>query len=436
MRESSRRMYRISSYMIANTVVFHPFPSPGLFSSPFLYTGCRAQSHAKRATHSYASSWGSFFLFSGYFLPKESIPKYWLFMYYVSLYRYPLDTLLINEYGGSMRGKCFYWQDEDRGICALTGRRRVEGARPRRRHEVGQRRHHVWVSSCSTGCCVGFCWATRPTRRRPAPERTTTGAAAARGAPRRGGWEEGRGRGEEAAGRPPGSKNKPKPPVVITRESEAAMRPVVLEVGGGCDVLGGVSAFALRHRVGVSVLSGSGAVAGVALRHPSAPASTVALHGRFDLLSLSGTLLPPGAFTPAAASSSPSSASASASLRLLPPPPPAPARRRSSSRLPYPTSAAAEEAAPEEEDAEEKDDAAAEADAKQVAPPPPPPPPLYGAPAALAGQLGRRHPHPTPTHTPPPTTTTPHHHDMVLWAQPSSARAPSTQPPPHPSHHY
>ncbi|XP_020087347.1 AT-hook motif nuclear-localized protein 23-like, partial [Ananas comosus] len=111
--------------------------------------------------------------------------------------------------------------------------------------------------------------------------------------------------GRKPRGRPPGSKNKPKPPVVITRESEAAMRPVVLEVGGGCDVLGGVSAFALRHRVGVSVLSGSGAVAGVALRHPSAPASTVALHGRFDLLSLSGTLLPPGAFTPAAASSSP-----------------------------------------------------------------------------------------------------------------------------------
>ncbi|RLM60516.1 AT-hook motif nuclear-localized protein 28-like [Panicum miliaceum] len=95
-------------------------------------------------------------------------------------------------------------------------------------------------------------------------------------------------------GRPPGSKNKPKPPVVVTRESEGAMRPVVLELAAGCDVVAAVAAFARRRRVGVSVLCGRGAVAAVRLRLATSPttASTVTLHGRFEVLSLSGTLLP------------------------------------------------------------------------------------------------------------------------------------------------
>lgn len=93
-------------------------------------------------------------------------------------------------------------------------------------------------------------------------------------------------------GRPPGSKNKPKPPVVITRDSEAAMRPVVLEISPGSDVLECISGFAGRRCVGVSVLSASGSVANVTLRHPTLHASTLTLHGRFDMLSLAGTFLP------------------------------------------------------------------------------------------------------------------------------------------------
>lgn len=106
-------------------------------------------------------------------------------------------------------------------------------------------------------------------------------------------------------GRPRGSKNKAKPPVIITRESEAALRPVVLEVAAGCDVVAAVSAFARRRGVGVSVLCGRGSVAAVSLRLPTSPttASTVTLHGRFEVLALSGTVLslpaapPPPAFS-------------------------------------------------------------------------------------------------------------------------------------------
>ncbi|KAL0324796.1 UNVERIFIED_CONTAM: AT-hook motif nuclear-localized protein 26 [Sesamum radiatum] len=47
---------------------------------------------------------------------------------------------------------------------------------------------------------------------------------------------------------------------------------------------------------GVCVLSGSGTVTNVTLRQPAAPAgSVVTLHGRFEILSLSGTVLPPPA---------------------------------------------------------------------------------------------------------------------------------------------
>ncbi|EAZ31804.1 hypothetical protein OsJ_15960 [Oryza sativa Japonica Group] len=44
-------------------------------------------------------------------------------------------------------------------------------------------------------------------------------------------------------GRPPGSKNKPKPPVIITRESANTLRAKILEVGSGCNFFECVSTF-------------------------------------------------------------------------------------------------------------------------------------------------------------------------------------------------
>ncbi|XP_042508776.1 AT-hook motif nuclear-localized protein 25-like [Macadamia integrifolia] len=97
-------------------------------------------------------------------------------------------------------------------------------------------------------------------------------------------------------GRPPGSKNKPKPPIIVTRDSPNALRSHVLEVSAGADVVESVSNYARRRGRGVCVLSGGGAVANVTLRQPAAPAgSVVTLHGRFEILSLSGTVLPPPA---------------------------------------------------------------------------------------------------------------------------------------------
>ncbi|MQM19591.1 hypothetical protein Taro_052598 [Colocasia esculenta] len=99
-------------------------------------------------------------------------------------------------------------------------------------------------------------------------------------------------------GRPPGSKNKPKPPIIVTRDSPNSLRSHVLEVNSGADVVECVMEYARRRGRGVCVLSGSGSVANVSIRQPGAapPGSLVAtLRGRFEILSLTGTVLPPPA---------------------------------------------------------------------------------------------------------------------------------------------
>ncbi|XP_057441918.1 AT-hook motif nuclear-localized protein 15-like [Lotus japonicus] len=101
------------------------------------------------------------------------------------------------------------------------------------------------------------------------------------------------GGGRRPRGRPPGSKNKPKPPVVITKESPNALLSHILEVAGGSDVAECIATFANRRHRGVSVLSGSGVVTNVTLRQPAAPSGVVSLQGRFEILSLSGAFLPP-----------------------------------------------------------------------------------------------------------------------------------------------
>ncbi|GAV70331.1 DUF296 domain-containing protein [Cephalotus follicularis] len=93
-------------------------------------------------------------------------------------------------------------------------------------------------------------------------------------------------------GRPPGSKNRPKPPIVITKESPNSLRSHVLEICSGSDICESIANFAQRRHRGVSVLSGSGIVTNVTLRQPAAPGGVITLHGRFEILSLSGAFLP------------------------------------------------------------------------------------------------------------------------------------------------
>ncbi|KAM5578295.1 ABC transporter G family member 10-like [Rosa sericea] len=153
MRECSRGAYRISSYVISNTIVFLPFllGVALLYSTPvYWFVGLRREidgflyfclvvwmvilmSNSVVACFSalvpnfimgtslVAGIMGSFFLFSGFFIPNEDIPKYWIFMHYLSLFKYPLECFMINEYGGQqgrkrclqrVEGNCFMYGDQ------------------------------------------------------------------------------------------------------------------------------------------------------------------------------------------------------------------------------------------------------------------------------------------------------------------------------------
>ncbi|KAL8539083.1 hypothetical protein ACS0TY_000903 [Phlomoides rotata] len=100
------------------------------------------------------------------------------------------------------------------------------------------------------------------------------------------------GSGRRPRGRPPGSKNRPKAPIVITKESANALRSHVLEIGSGSDILETIAGYAQRRHFGVAVLSGSGVVTNVTLRQAAAPGGVLTLQGRFEILSLSGAFLP------------------------------------------------------------------------------------------------------------------------------------------------
>ncbi|KAG6437433.1 hypothetical protein SASPL_102350 [Salvia splendens] len=96
-------------------------------------------------------------------------------------------------------------------------------------------------------------------------------------------------------GRPAGSKNKPKPPIIITRDSANALKAHAMELVSGCDIAENLIGFARRKQRGVCVLSATGFVTNITLRQPSSSGSIVTLHGRFEILSLLGSVLPPPA---------------------------------------------------------------------------------------------------------------------------------------------
>ncbi|CAN1751398.1 ABC transporter G family member 8 [Linum perenne] len=157
LREASEGLYRISSYLLANTLVFLPYflvvsiiYSVSLYflvglcatwqafayflivvwiillmaNSFVLFLSSVAPNYIAGTTLVTVILAG-FFLFSGYFISEASMPKYWLFMHYLSMYKYALDALLVNEYSCHV-DECFFWLGEGRsgissGACVVTG---------------------------------------------------------------------------------------------------------------------------------------------------------------------------------------------------------------------------------------------------------------------------------------------------------------------------
>lgn len=151
LRETSSGVYRLSSYLVANTLVFLPYLlaiaiiySVSIYflvglcaswqafayfvlviwvivlmaNSFVLFLSSLAPNYIA-GTSLVTILLGAFFLFSGYFISQDSMPKYWLFMHFLSMYKYALDALLINEYS-CLVSKCFLWYDETH-TCMVTG---------------------------------------------------------------------------------------------------------------------------------------------------------------------------------------------------------------------------------------------------------------------------------------------------------------------------
>ncbi|AET04760.1 putative pleiotropic drug resistance protein PDR/CDR [Medicago truncatula] len=148
MKETSCGSYRVSSYAIANGLVYLPFLLilAILFTVP-LYWLVGLNTNFTAFLHFLLLIWlvlytansvvvcfsalvpnfivgnsvingviGSFFLFSGYFISNHEIPSYWIFMHYISLFKYPFEGFLINEFSNSK--KCLEYMF---GACVMKG---------------------------------------------------------------------------------------------------------------------------------------------------------------------------------------------------------------------------------------------------------------------------------------------------------------------------
>lgn len=152
LRETSSGVYRLSSYLIANTLVFLPYllVVAVIYSIPVYFLVGLCSSWLSFAyfvlviwvivlmansfvlfLSSLAPNYiagtslmtvllAAFFLFSGYFISKDCLPKYWLFMHFFSMYKYALDALLINEYS-CLATRCMIWFQENDQECMITG---------------------------------------------------------------------------------------------------------------------------------------------------------------------------------------------------------------------------------------------------------------------------------------------------------------------------
>ncbi|KAL5101539.1 hypothetical protein RYX36_005866 [Vicia faba] len=92
-------------------------------------------------------------------------------------------------------------------------------------------------------------------------------------------------------GRPSGSRNKPKPPMVIMENSIADVQNVVLEIPIGNDVVDSIIYFARSHEASIVVMKGSGLVSDITLLQPNSRIPAFQLDGPFNVLSLAGAYL-------------------------------------------------------------------------------------------------------------------------------------------------
>ncbi|CAM6030712.1 unnamed protein product [Sphagnum balticum] len=137
MRETGHNTYRMSSYVLANALIYVPFLA--VLAMSFVLTVWWAVGLAGGGSgflFFFLIVWGSFWagnsfvtllsgvmpnvmlgytvvvallayflLLSGFFIARERIPKYWLWFHYLALIKYPYEAVLINEF--QVEGPCY-----------------------------------------------------------------------------------------------------------------------------------------------------------------------------------------------------------------------------------------------------------------------------------------------------------------------------------------
>ncbi|OIW11721.1 hypothetical protein TanjilG_20205 [Lupinus angustifolius] len=95
-----------------------------------------------------------------------------------------------------------------------------------------------------------------------------------------------------SSGRPRGSKNKPKPPIIITTKSPKAIKSHIFEFASGVDIAESLLCFASTRQRGLCVLSATGIVTNVTLRQVDG--TVIVLHGQFNIIMMNGLFFPLG----------------------------------------------------------------------------------------------------------------------------------------------
>lgn len=152
-RETSRGAYRTISYVLSGAVVFLPFLfvlalvfscvgyfMVGLaFDAGAFFTFVATMFMTLAVANSYVIFFAAFvpnfitgntiitattaffFLFSGFFISKSNIPDYWIWLHYLSTFKYPIEVLFKNEFG-TLSSECWNRSLKETGVCNQSGK--------------------------------------------------------------------------------------------------------------------------------------------------------------------------------------------------------------------------------------------------------------------------------------------------------------------------
>ncbi|BBM99967.1 ATP-binding cassette, subfamily G (WHITE), member 2 [Marchantia polymorpha subsp. ruderalis] len=173
-RETSRGAYRVGAFVVAKDVTMIPLllllgtifsvisyflvdlvreaPEFFLFTFTCFLVLCTAYSYVSFVstlvpnfaigTSICSTTISYMFLFSGFFIERTAIPKYWIWLHYISLFKYPYEVMLQNEFGSKHFENTIWYGDVDSNTVLSN---------------LGAGKVHIWVNLVAMlGIFVGY----------------------------------------------------------------------------------------------------------------------------------------------------------------------------------------------------------------------------------------------------------------------------------------